>query len=244
VWQNDDAVTPTFTQQEVYPSAGAIPGGNIGEVNAMILADLNHDGRKELIVATRTASYNGEIIVFQNVSKSNGARFVCAAKYNLIGNTPTALAAMDMNGDGNVDIIAGTQSSVASGNLMVFQNVSTTGTNWSFANVRNVLAPGIVMTLAAADFGGNSHADLAVGWRSTSTGFVGGLSIYFITDLTGLPLAGVDPSSGAIAFMVPAVCTGNFDYGLYPLAPTPYLTDLAAGVKNSATTGALVVFVR
>jgi len=44
---------------------------------------------------------------------------------------------------------------------------------------------------------------------------------------------------------VPALTVNNFNYGIYPSTPSPpYLTDLAAGVKASATTGALVVFIR
>jgi hypothetical protein len=45
--------------------------------------------------------------------------------------------------------------------------------------------------------------------------------------------------------MVPALTSGNFNYGENSQTPPyPYLTDLAAGLKASATTGALVVFIR
>jgi hypothetical protein len=45
--------------------------------------------------------------------------------------------------------------------------------------------------------------------------------------------------------MVPALAWANFNYGLNTTAPpSPYLSDLAAGMKSSATTGALIVFVR
>ena len=44
---------------------------------------------------------------------------------------------------------------------------------------------------------------------------------------------------------VPAITTGNFNYGVYPSAPFgPYLTDMAVGVKTSDVTGALVVIIR
>jgi hypothetical protein len=244
VWQNNDAVSPTFSRQETYPNAGSIPGNNLGEVNAMILADLDNDGRKDLIVGTKTGPSSGEIVVFANVSKNNGSRFICRAKYSLVGDIVTSLATIDLNGDGKLDIIAGTQSGTASGNLKVFQSVVVTGSSWSFANVRNVAANGIVMSLTAGDFGGSTMDDLVVGWRSNTTSFVGGVYIYFTSVLTGLPPAGVDPSSGAVANMVPATCRGNFDFGTNPLPAAPYLTDLAAGVKVSATTGALVVFIR
>jgi hypothetical protein len=55
----------------------------------------------------------------------------------------------------------------------------------------------------------------------------------------------VDPSAASVVNMVPALASANFNYGLNTTAPpSPYLTDLAAGVKASPTTGALVVFVR
>jgi hypothetical protein len=44
---------------------------------------------------------------------------------------------------------------------------------------------------------------------------------------------------------VPALTSGNYNYGVKPAQPTPpFLTDLAAGVKSSNTTGALVLFIR
>jgi hypothetical protein len=60
--------------------------------------------------------------------------------------------------------------------------------------------------------------------------------------LTG---SGVDPTGGSVVNFVPAITTGNFNYGVYPAAPyPPYLADLAIGVKTSDITGALVVIVR
>jgi hypothetical protein len=44
---------------------------------------------------------------------------------------------------------------------------------------------------------------------------------------------------------VPALTEGNYNYGVKPALPAPpYLHDLAAGVKSSNTTGALVLFIR
>jgi len=63
-------------------------------------------------------------------------------------------------------------------------------------------------------------------------------------DLGVLPSAGVDISGGSVVNMVPAVTTANFNYGTSPVAPTPYLTDVAVGVKTGLTTGALVLFIR
>jgi hypothetical protein len=97
----------------------------------------------------------------------------------------------------------------------------------------------------AGDFGGSaSRQDLAVGYRTSTTGYGGGVLLYFM-DAGLIPGTGVDPSQGSVVNMVPALASANFNYGLNTSAPpSPFLTDLAAGVKASPTTGALVVFVR
>jgi hypothetical protein len=110
--------------------------------------------------------------------------------------------------------------------------------------VTRLVAPGIVASVAAADFGGDARPDVAVGFRTSTAGFGGGVLIYY-TDLGTLTGPGVDPTGGSVVNFVPAITTGNFNYGVYPAAPfAPYLTDLAVGVKTSDTTGALVVIIR
>jgi hypothetical protein len=75
-------------------------------------------------------------------------------------------------------------------------------------------------------------------------GYGGGVTLYYM-DLGIIPTSGTDPSAGTVVNWVPALASANFNYGLHTTAPpSPFLTDLAAGVKASATTGALVVFVR
>ena len=119
-----------------------------------------------------------------------------------------------------------------------------TGVPMNFAVARRVDAPGIVTALTRGDFGGSTNLDFAMGWRSSDTGYGGGVLIYYC-DSPFMPVTGVDPSDGSVFNFVPALTTNNFNYGTYPSTPLPpFLTDLAAGVKASATTGALVVFIR
>jgi hypothetical protein len=157
---------------------------------------------------------------------------------------PTAITCLDADGDGWNDMFVGTQRSTSQGSVFQFRNLGLT-TPWSYSIVRNVSAPGFVMCMNAADLGGSpGRKDLAVGYRTSTTGYGGGVVIYFM-DLGLLPATGVDPSQASVVNMVPALASANFNFGLNTSAPpTPYLTDLAAGVKASATTGALVVFVR
>ena len=243
VWQNSDAVTPTFSRQEVYPVAGSIPNNQMGEVTAMAVADMDNDGRRDLIVVTKTGSFSGELLVFRNVGNTNGNRFYCAFDYALDQDAATSVGVVDVNRDGLKDIIVGTQSSTTQGSLLYFVNQSSSP-NVDFNLKRSVNAPGLVTALSVGDFGGTSFPDLAMGWRSDDAGYGGGLLIYSLDALT-LPNNGTDPSAGSITSFVPALARNNFNYGTNPLTPSPpYLTDLAAGVKTGANTGALVVFIR
>jgi len=240
VWTNSNASPPTFARDETYPSAGSIPGNNMGEVTAMALADFDGDGiAKDIVVGTRTGSYTGELLFFRFTSKANGNRYVCKAVCTLSSDFVTSLAVCDPNGDGRPDVVVGTQSATNRGHLQQWQNNGS----WSFSKIREVNAQGIVQALKAADLGGGAASDIVVGWRQNDTSYGGGVEVYYM-DLGVLPSAGVDISGGSVSNMVPAATTANLNYGTNPIAPTPYLTDVAVGVKTGLTTGALVLFIR
>jgi hypothetical protein len=242
IWQNSDAATPTFSRQETYPSAGLIPTGTLGEVAAMQLADIDNDGRKDLVVVTKTGNYTGELLVFRNVGNTNGNRFLCAYDRPLDTGAGVSLACTDVEGDGNIDVIVGTQSSTSTGDLYEYMNISSGGTIDFKAFSHS--APGIVSALLVGDYGGATRNDIVMGWRGDESGYTGGLLIYFL-DTGNIPPNGTDPSAGALTNFVPALTKSNFNYGVNPVSPSPpYLTDLAAGVKTGANTGALVVFIR
>jgi prepilin-type N-terminal cleavage/methylation domain-containing protein len=239
VWLNNNQSTPSFTRDETFTLIG---GSIMGEVTGMTLADLDNDGDKDLIVCTRTSDYNGQLAVYENVGRTAGSRFALRYAVSFGGSAPTSVAAVDADGDGWKDIFVGSQRSTSGGNIWQIRNMGLT-TPWSFSIIRAVDANGIVQCLCPGDFGGTTRGDLAVGLRSTTSDYTGGVRIYYLD--TGVIGSGTDPSSGSVVNMVPALAAANFNFGLNSTAPpTPYLTDLAAGVKVSATTGALVVFVR
>jgi prepilin-type N-terminal cleavage/methylation domain-containing protein len=239
LWTNSNATSPTFSRTETYPGTGGMSAGSLGEVNAVILGDLNGDGLRDLIIGTRCAT-GGQVYFLRNMGKSASPHFTYQSVVSLEGEAVTALAAVDVNGDGLLDVVAGTQTAANGGHLVWLENDSGT---FDFYTSRTVNAPGVVTSLAAADLGGTATSDLVVGYRVGTTGYVGGLSIYFL-DVGTIPHLGVDPSAGAVTNWVPAVTTNNFNYGTNPAATAPYLQDLVAGVKVSASTGAVVVFVR
>jgi hypothetical protein len=241
VWLNSGATTPTFTRDETMNMAYAT---FLGEITGMTLSDMDNDGDKDLIVSARTSDYNGQMFVFENAGRSAGGRFVPRYGVSFGGNAPTGVACLDADGDGWNDIFVGTQRSSSQGLVYQFKNIGLSALwGYSVVTARNV--PGFVMSMQAADFGANaSRTDLAVGYHTSTVGYGGGVVIYYM-DSGVIPSSGVDPSGGNIVNMVPALTSANFNYGLNTSAPpSPYLTDLAAGVKSSATTGQLVIFIR
>lgn len=244
IWQNNQNSPLTFTRQEIYPPAGNISGGRLGEVTCMALADFNGDGNRDLVVGTKTGTYSGSLEFFRFSTKVNGARFLSAGSFSTPGMAITALTVLDVDGDGLLDVVCGVQDGSGSGKLQFWRNTGMFGSNFTFQMVRQVNAPGIVQSLVTADLGGAASKDIAMGWRLNETSYVGGVLIYY-TDLGTLPAYGVDPSAGAVTNMVPALTANNFNFGVQPSTPAaPYLTDLAAGVKVTALTGALYVFIR
>src|SRR5262249_54092341 len=155
-------------------------------------------------------------------------------KITMLVQSPTCIAISDVNGDGLRDIVVGDISGVAAGDVQYYQNLGS----FSFTMIRTVRAPGPVQCIAAADFGGPPRHDIAVGWRTDTGSYSGGVVIYF-TDLGTLPMSGVDPSAGLITNWCAALTANNFNYGLYPTWSGAQPMDLAAGVKSSASAGAL-----
>ena len=243
IWKNSNANNnPTFSRDEIYPPAGSTPS-NLGEVTCMALADFDGDGYRDLVVGTKTGLYSGQIMFFHFSSKTVLPHFTYAGTINLSNDIVTNLAVVDVDGDGGKDVIAGTQNGTSSGKLYYYHNKTQTPSAYDFQLYRTVDAPGIVTSMVAADLGGSSRGDLAIGFRTSSAGFGGGFRIYYLDSGT-LPSSGTDPSNGSIVNWVPALNANNFNYGANPTPSPPYLTDLAVGVKTSASTGALVVFIR
>jgi len=239
LWTNSNAASPTFSRTETYPTAGGLTAGSLGEVTALALGDFDGDGLKDLVVGTRTAT-GGKVHFLRNMGRSASPHFVLQSEVAFSGDAVTALAVVDVNDDGLRDVVAGVQTAANGGRLVFLKN--RTGA-WGFDVARTVDTPGIVTALVASDFGGSTRGDLAVGWHQGAAGYAGGVKFYYL-DAGNLPPNGVDPSAGLLTNWVPALNANNFDYGTNPAASAPYLMDLAVGVKVSASTGAVVVFVR
>ena len=241
VWKSSNASTPAFAREEVYPPSGTLAGGGMGEVTCMALADIDGDGKKDLIVGTRTGSYSGQVLFFRFVAKNATPHFVYVNRVDLNSDQVNAIAMVDVNNNGTPDVIVGTQNGVASGQLIYLRN--QTPATFSFNVQKTEAAPGLVTTISVGDFGGLASQDIVLGYRQSSTTYAGGVRVYYLDSRT-LPALGTDPSNGALINWVPATTVNNFNFGANPAAVSPFLTDFAAGVKSGATTGALVLFIR
>ena len=241
VWRNNNATNPTFIQEDVYPPSGTLLPGGMGEVTSIAVADMDNDGLKDLVVGTKTGTYSGQVMFFKNLGKAVSPHFLFSQEIDLSSDAVMSLATVDVNHDGNRDVVVGTQSGSAAGNI-VYLRSNTPGV-FDFSVRRTVVAPGIVTAMGVGDFGGLASQDCVVGFRQSSTTYAGGVRIYYL-DSTNFPTSGTDPSNGALVNWVPAVTVNNFNFGANPAAVPPFLTDFALGVKSGASTGALVLFIR
>jgi len=124
-------------------TVGSTNGGVIGDV---AVADLNGDGKLDLIVSA------GYIDVFFG----NGDGTFKPAVMIITNSYPTSLAVADFNGDGIPDIAAGDTN----GNIEIFKNV---GAGYTFlpAAIIHLEGPAPVTALRAGDVDANGTMDLA-----------------------------------------------------------------------------------
>jgi hypothetical protein len=142
IWRSDNATTPSFTRLETYPSVGSLPGGVLGEVTGMALADFDNpaDGRKDLVVVTRNSTNSGRLIFLKNNGKTLGlSRFTYLVGYDL-GAPATGVTALDISGDGKPDVVVGVQTSTTAGRMLYFRNRSLSSL-YDFSLDRQVNAP-------------------------------------------------------------------------------------------------------
>jgi hypothetical protein len=150
-----DAV-PSFAAQQVF-GAGIAP-------TFVAAADLNGDGKPDLVLANTTA--NAISVLFNRTAV--GAALASFATGQIVdtGNGPSSVAITDMNGDGKPDlVIAYTDDNT----VAVLRNQTVPGTATAVFAARQVFIGGNApSSLAAADLNGDGRPDLIVGNASGS----------------------------------------------------------------------------
>lgn len=147
--------------------ATAVPYATTFGVAAVAVADVNGDGKKDVVIATNCGSgpYSGCVGVL--LGDGTGS-LATAVTYDSGGYSPTAIAIGDMNGDGKLDVVVshcGTGSTCGEGNVAVL-----------VGNGDGSFVPGVVYDsagvypdgVAIADVNGDGKADVIVANSSVS----------------------------------------------------------------------------
>ena len=126
-----------------------------GSPNDVQLADVNGDGKLDLIVADNGSS--GRILILPQ-DPANPGHFLAAVAL-ATPNAASGVAVGDINGDGKVDIAAGTSDSNGNNGAVIvfYQDPATSG---SFLPPVTVAAGAQPITLRIADMNGDGVADL------------------------------------------------------------------------------------
>ncbi len=134
--------------------------GSNSAPNGVTVADLNGDGKLDVIVCDRI---NAQLAVFQNLSSGGTltANSFAAPVYFAVGADPRNVAVRDLDGDGYPDIIS---VNAASGTVSILHNTGAAGpiTTNSFAPRVNLTAAGNVEGLAIGDLDGDGKPEVVV----------------------------------------------------------------------------------
>jgi hypothetical protein len=121
--------------------------GPFTQINSVAAADVNGDGRLDLICANNLTN---TLSVFTNIG---GGNFALAATM-IVGTNPVTVVAADVNGDGKVDLI--TENDIIAGTLTILTNNGS----GKFALYANPSVGGLPIFVAAADLNGDGKVDL------------------------------------------------------------------------------------
>jgi prepilin-type N-terminal cleavage/methylation domain-containing protein len=227
-----------FIRDEIYPPNGNLPSGSLGEVKALAFGEVTGDTNKDLIVGTKIAPGFGRVHVLGLNTRNANDRYRHTRSFDVVGEV-TSMLAMNVDGDGLLDIVVGTRISPSAGNIQYWKGQGSG--NFAIASV--FVTEGPVLSLAKGDFGGSSREDIAYGFRTDESAYTGGSRILFL-DLGTLPPDDVDPAGGTHDWMAPALAVNNFNFRLNPATAGTVLSDLAVATKTGVSTGALLVFIR
>jgi Concanavalin A-like lectin/glucanases superfamily/FG-GAP-like repeat/IPT/TIG domain/FG-GAP repeat len=161
---SDQPFLPTF------PGSGQINSSTFGSPiilptvsgpGFVVLADLDGDGRPDLVIADW---YAADIVIYQNLSSNGITSFGPQLVLPVVpadANNTLSISVADVDGDGKPDIIASTSNS----NLIyVFRNISSPGllTTNSFAAPVIISAGDGSQSIAVRDLNGDGKPDIVI----------------------------------------------------------------------------------
>ena len=146
----DGTVTVDRAGQNVFTANG------LSAPSAVKLADINHDGTPDLIVAE--SGLNMVLIYAGQVGGGFGPEVTGGAGY-AVGVDPVGLTVGDLAGDGSTDLIVANRGS----NTVTILGSHGTGANWSLATINTLQAgTGPFKTIIADADDGNPNRDLVI----------------------------------------------------------------------------------
>jgi hypothetical protein len=145
-----------------FQSAASYPSGGNGS-RAVAVADLNGDGKIDVLTAScgPAACAPGFPGGTAAVLLGSGNGTLQAAVANNAGDSPDAILATDLNGDGKPDLVVGNWGTVDGGSNKGSITVLMGSGNGSFTATRTLLAGGNeVPSVAAGDLNGDGLPDV------------------------------------------------------------------------------------
>ncbi len=165
IYRNISTNGPLTTNSFAPPVIFTI-GGGTDSTWGLALADLDGDGRLDIVVANRNFNI---VSIFQNLSSPGSLTTNSfAARVDLpVAGAPSGVAVMDLDGDGRPEIVT---ADTSINQVSVLKNLGTSGliTTNSFAPPVNFATGPSPFGLAIADIDGDGKSDLITGNTGSS----------------------------------------------------------------------------
>jgi cysteine-rich repeat protein len=136
--------------------------GNGSGVIAVVANDFNNDFKSDIVVVEGNQG-DGVLTVFRNLNDGNGTMVQGASFSVTPGIDPTAIIAVDLNGDFKRDLITTNQGSNLAGiTVLLNTTADTPNADITFGAAAGFAAGSGAVALAAGDIDGNGAVDIVV----------------------------------------------------------------------------------
>ncbi len=220
----------------ILPGDPAHAGQFLGKVNvalsdmpgALLAADLNNDGRLDLVATFAAKNSVGVLLA----DSAHAGKFLAQQTY-AVGPQPSSLAVSDLDGDGLLDILA-----TNSGDKTVSTLLGDKAHPGQLLPQQIYVTANVPTAVAVADFNGDGVPDVVVanagvnGGSNTVSLLLGGTMSQGM--LTNVPLAGNGPHTIQATYPTGALYTTSMGSAIATVTPLATSTTLSVGVEGAA----------